>query len=67
MNNTKKPLATGLFIAGAVLLIAGMNSSRSATSQFSELFNNRPSKDTIFLYAAGLACVAAGAWSLRKK
>ena len=62
----KRTVALGILAAGVVLLVAGLRSSRSAVSQLSEIFNNRPSHDTTLLIAAGLGCVAIGVWSLLK-
>lgn len=60
-------LWAGIILAvGIGLLAAGIRSSRSAPSQLSELFNNRPTQETSVLLAAGVAAIATGAWWLLK-
>ena len=64
MNRT---VALVILVVGGVLLIAGIRSSRSATSQLSEAFNNRPTQETSILLATGVGAIAAGAWGLFKQ
>jgi hypothetical protein len=59
--------AYALIVAGAILLIAGIRSSKSASSQLSEAFNNRPNQETTVLLVTGMAGLGAGAWMLLKK
>ncbi|GEM_PF-5662803 len=59
--------ATAVLIIGSVLLIAGLRSSRSPMSQLSEAINGRPNQETIALLGAGIAAIALGGSSLRKR
>ena len=62
-----RSVALVILIVGGMLLIAGIRSSRSATSQLSEAFNNRPTQETSILLATGVGAIAAGAWGLFKQ
>lgn len=55
-----------MLIVGIGLLAAGMRSSKSAASQLSEVFNNRPTQETSVLLASGVGAIAVGAWWLLK-
>ena len=59
MNRT---VAGALFVVGLLLMAAGLRSSKSASSQLSEIFNNRPTQETTVLLAAGIGAMAAGVW-----
>ncbi len=64
MNRTA---ASIVLTIGIVLLIAGLRSSHSAMSQFSEVMNGHPSRDTMALIGAGIAAIILGGSSLRKR
>ena len=51
-----------LFVVGLLLLVAGIRSSKTASSQLSETFNKKPTQETSVLLAAGIGAMAAGVW-----
>ena len=61
-----RSVALVILIVGGVLLVAGIRSSRTASSQLSEMFNNRPTQETSILLAVGTGAIAVGAWGLFK-
>lgn len=54
-----------LLVVGVVLLVMGLQSSESAVSELSRIFNGQPSRDARLLLGGGIACLAAGGWLLR--
>ena len=57
-----RPVAIAIFVVGLLLLVAGIRSSKTASSQLSEMFNKKPTQETSVLLAAGIGAMAMGAW-----
>ena len=66
-DGINRAIASVVLLVGVVLLTAGIRSSRTAASQLSELFNDRPTQETSILLATGVAAIATGAWWLLKQ
>ena len=62
-----RPVALAILVVGVLLLAAGIRSSKSASSQLSEIFTDRPTRETSVLFAAGVGGIVAGAWGLFKR
>jgi len=56
-----KKLGAALLLAGIIMLVIGINSSRSMESQVTRLFTGSPSNRTIYLLVGGSACCVFGA------
>lgn len=54
-----------LLVVGIVLLVMGWQSSETAVSELSQVFNGRPSREARLLLSAGIVCLAAGGWLIR--
>jgi hypothetical protein len=55
-----RALGVGLLVAGAILLIFGLNASNSLTSDVSQTFRGTPSDRSIWLVVGGVAAAVAG-------
>lgn len=55
-----RSIGIALLVVGAVLLFFGYNESQSVSSEISEIFQNRPSNNSIWFFVAGAAALVFG-------
>jgi hypothetical protein len=59
-----KLLSLALLAGGVVLIVYGINSTNSVSSDFSRLFTGSPTDKSIWLLVAGIVAAALGAGGL---
>jgi hypothetical protein len=59
--STRRALGIGLLVAGAALLIFGLDSSGSLTNEISQTFTGAPTDRTMWMIVGGVGCAAVGA------
>ena len=55
-----RALGIALIVVGALLLYFGYNASQSVSSEVSEIFNNRPSRESMWFFVGGAGALIFG-------
>jgi hypothetical protein len=61
-----KAISIGLLIAGIILIVYGVKSSNSFSSDVSRFFTGSPTDKTVWFLAGGIAAVIAGLFGLSR-